>query len=191
MYLDHGYAFFAPDPGPSHYFVADVHQANGTETKLKFPDLSQQWPRLLYHRHFMLAEFLNNVFHPVDEPPSDISGDALARTIWLRERQRYLDVQQSMIEHLGQQYPDSQIELQRGEHRQPGLPEFIGEQMDIRDPQLMIPLSDRSEPPLVPESPLMPSGPILQEIIAPPSDKTTVDSIRSEPIVNPTGEFAQ
>ncbi len=57
LYLDHGYAFFAPDPGPSHYFVADVQATNNPKTQLKFPDLSQQWPRLLYHRHFMLAEF--------------------------------------------------------------------------------------------------------------------------------------
>ncbi len=125
MYLDHGYAFFAPDPGPSHYYVADVRSASGEETKLKYPDLSQQWPRLLYHRHFMLAEFLNNVFHPIDEPPANLDGDAIARTGWLRERQRYLDVKQSMIDHLAQQFPDATIDIQRGEHRQPGLPEFI------------------------------------------------------------------
>ncbi len=59
------------------------------------------------------------MFHPLDEPPVDLNGDALARTGWLRERQRYLDVKQSMTEHLARQYPGAQIEIQRGEHRQP------------------------------------------------------------------------
>ncbi len=152
MYLDHGYAFFAPDPGPSHYFIAEVQPATGEKQQLKFPDLAQQWPRLLYHRHFMLAEFLHNVYHPVDEPPAEIAGDAMARTAWLRERQRYLDVKQSLTNHLVSRYPDAAIEITRGEHRQPGLPEFLREQLDIRDPRLMIPLLDSAAPSTAPST---------------------------------------
>jgi hypothetical protein len=32
MYLDHGYAFFAPDPGPSHLIEAEITRADGTIT---------------------------------------------------------------------------------------------------------------------------------------------------------------
>ncbi len=55
----------------------------------------------------------------------------------------------------------------------------------------MMTLPDRNELPLVPASPLTPNGPIVQEIIAPPIDKTTVDQIDSETIENPTGELAK
>ena len=57
LYINHGYHFFAPEPGPGHlvhYDVFDDHQkqiATG-----KFPDLKEYWPRLRYHRYFMLAE---------------------------------------------------------------------------------------------------------------------------------------
>ena len=58
MYLSHGYRFFAPDPGPSHLVRYEVDTKTGGTIEGKFPDLEQQWPRLLYHRYFMLSETL-------------------------------------------------------------------------------------------------------------------------------------
>jgi hypothetical protein len=60
--LDHGYRFFAPDPGASHLVWYDLEFANGSKLHGKFPDLDQQRPRLLYHRYFMLSEHLYQAF---------------------------------------------------------------------------------------------------------------------------------
>jgi hypothetical protein len=57
LYLNHGYHFFAPDPGAGRlvrYEVAD--ERGGTMKQGEFPNSEVQWPRLWYHRHFMLAD---------------------------------------------------------------------------------------------------------------------------------------
>jgi hypothetical protein len=57
LYLNHGYYFFAPDPGDGHLIYYDLSDAQGNIVKQgKFPDWDLHWPRLWYHRHFMLAE---------------------------------------------------------------------------------------------------------------------------------------
>ena len=58
LYQGHGYRFFGPDPGPSHLVHYRVTQNDGTILEGKFPDRENQWPRLLYHRWFMLSETL-------------------------------------------------------------------------------------------------------------------------------------
>ncbi len=58
-YLNHGYHFFAPEPGPSHLIRWEARRADGTKLTGEFPNKQENWPRLLYHRHFMLTEFLN------------------------------------------------------------------------------------------------------------------------------------
>jgi hypothetical protein len=64
LYLNHGYFFFAPEAGDAHLIYYDVYDAQGNPLKqAKFPDWDLQWPRLRYHRHFMLAE---QVGAPVD-----------------------------------------------------------------------------------------------------------------------------
>ena len=56
MYLNHGYEFFAPDPNGSHLIRYQIRDSGGSETAGgQFPDLTKQWPRLLYHRYLMLA----------------------------------------------------------------------------------------------------------------------------------------
>jgi hypothetical protein len=56
--LNHGYRFFAPDPSPSHLVRYHLEFADGSKRDGHFPDLADQWPRLLYHRYFMLSEHL-------------------------------------------------------------------------------------------------------------------------------------
>jgi len=56
VYMNHGYEFFAPDPGGTHLISYRVAKPDGTTEEGSFPDLEVQWPRLLYHRHMMLAE---------------------------------------------------------------------------------------------------------------------------------------
>lgn len=58
-YLNHGYHFFAPQPGPSHLIRYELEMPDGSRKEGEFPSREQNWPRLLYHRHFMLTEYLN------------------------------------------------------------------------------------------------------------------------------------
>lgn len=77
MFLDHAYKFFAPNPGASHLLRYDLYFADGTKRVNRddqiLPDRFHHWPRLMYHRHFMLTEFLNDGRPPdawVPEPPA-------------------------------------------------------------------------------------------------------------------------
>ena len=63
-YLNHGYHFFAPDPGPSFLIRSTAELPDGTTVVETFPDLERHWPRLRYHRHFMLSSQLNSI--PLD-----------------------------------------------------------------------------------------------------------------------------
>ena len=54
-YTNHGYEFFAPDPGGSHIIRYRVASPSGEMVEGEFPNRQQQWPRLFYHRHMMLA----------------------------------------------------------------------------------------------------------------------------------------
>jgi len=56
LYLNHGYEFFAPDPAGTHVIDYQVTQSDGAVVEGRLPSHDQQWPRLLYHRHMMLAE---------------------------------------------------------------------------------------------------------------------------------------
>lgn len=59
--LDNGYRFFAPDPGPSHLIRYVLELPDGTRREATLPSLAKHWPRLLYHRHFMLSEFMDTI----------------------------------------------------------------------------------------------------------------------------------
>lgn len=60
IFLGHGYRFFAPDPGPSHRLVYRGIRTDGTRFEGHFPNRKQHWPRLMYHRWFMLSETVFN-----------------------------------------------------------------------------------------------------------------------------------
>ncbi len=64
LYLNHGYHFFAPEPGPSHLIRYELVQADGSKRDGFFPHKLQHHPRLLYHRHFMLSEHLSQFAEP-------------------------------------------------------------------------------------------------------------------------------
>lgn len=56
LFMGHGYRFFAPNPGDSHLVSYKVTRSDGTQVDGVFPDRKSMWPRLLYHRWFMLSE---------------------------------------------------------------------------------------------------------------------------------------
>ncbi len=57
-YLGHGYQFFAPDPGPSHFVQYRGTDSAGNNVTGHFPNRDKHWPRLHYHRWFMFSERL-------------------------------------------------------------------------------------------------------------------------------------
>ncbi len=60
-FLNHGYHYFAPDPGPSSLIEYTVVTQDGDRIWGRIPDRKTIWPRLLYHRHFMLTEFYGSL----------------------------------------------------------------------------------------------------------------------------------
>ena len=56
-YLGHGYRFFGPNPSAGHILRYQVGENDSAET-FQIPDRQVFWPRLRYHRWFMLSETL-------------------------------------------------------------------------------------------------------------------------------------
>ena len=136
MFLNHGYAFFAPDPGPSHLLRAHLEYDDGrTGEDVMFPDLKRQWPRLLYHRHFMLTESLSTRFTP-PTLPREVRPDSAVYQDWQQQRKMYAALWQSFEKHLVAKHGASSAVLTRVEHRQPTPDEFERERMSIRDARL-------------------------------------------------------
>jgi len=68
LFLGHGYRFFAPDPGPGHSIQWTMQLADGSALTGSIPDPQTDWPRLLYHRRFMISEKIAAVVPPPDAP---------------------------------------------------------------------------------------------------------------------------
>ncbi|MBM3965787.1 MAG: hypothetical protein FJ308_12100 [Planctomycetes bacterium] len=200
LYLDHGYFFFAPNPGPSHLVAAmlvpeagqtwtssfgasagslpetdtpnrvgisDRHLnpknqlANG-EIAYLFPDRTRQWPRLLYHRYFMLSEFYNNVFAPSELLPDDRQDlEFVAR--WEQDREFYALLQKSMTNSMAYRLskPDPTMDRPQG----PGVNLVRLERPLPTVEQILkqgLRLNDSRNLEVLPESPRIPSGESVQ-----------------------------
>ncbi len=59
LYLNHGWHFFSPEPGRSTLLEFEQEFADGRSEAGVWPNRDIR-PRLLYHRYFMLTEFLGN-----------------------------------------------------------------------------------------------------------------------------------
>jgi len=135
LYLNHGYSFFAPDVGPSHLVRYKVEFADGREPVVgMFPNLATERPRLLYHRHFMLSEALENRFVPPEPLPEPtlpakasqeerirhkVQQEYYARDLaqWRHAHRQYEAMRRSFAEHLKHEYGGSQVTLTRVRHR--------------------------------------------------------------------------
>jgi hypothetical protein len=143
LYLDHGYAFFAPDPGPNHLVDYKVEFNDGRSPVTgRFPNLREERPRLLYHRYFMLSEALNTRFAPptfAPEPsPPPLTASAAERgrfqgmkkayeadrEAWKHSRKQYEAMRASIEGHLKHEFGGDKIQITRIEHR-PADPEEI------------------------------------------------------------------
>jgi hypothetical protein len=178
-YLDHGYFFFAPNPAPSHLLECSLKSASGEQSRLRLPDLRAQWPRLLYHRHFMLAEFLHQLhFEPITEQDIANTPNKDLLNAWRTDRARFEMVRDSMIKHLKHRYAVDSAEIFRLEHRLPSDVEVFRDKLSINDERLYVVLPDSSlmAPPtpiaeLIPEAgdsqPILNSKAVSPEQVAP------------------------
>ncbi len=73
-FLNHGYHFFAPDPGSSSLIEYTAVMENGDRIWGRIPDKSRHRPRLLYHRYFMLTEFLGSLPESQVELRQSVAG---------------------------------------------------------------------------------------------------------------------
>jgi hypothetical protein len=144
-YLDHGYFFFAPNPAPSHLLECSLKSASGEQSRLRLPDRRAQWPRLLYHRHFMLAEFLHSLHvEPITEQDIANTPNKELLNAWRSDRARFEMVRDSMIKHLKHRYSVDSAEIFRIEHRLPSDVEVFRDKLPLNDERLYVVLPDSS-----------------------------------------------
>jgi len=165
MYLDHGYFFFAPNPGPSHLVRYKVEFDDGREPLVgTFPDLATQQPRLLYHRHFMLSESLYNRYAPpmpppeLTPPPLTASAAEKARfrrlreayprdlAAWQHQRRQYEALWKSFEEHLRHEHGGSKVTLTRVEHDLLVPDDVRLDRRDVREAELYLDLPETPPP---------------------------------------------
>lgn len=158
-YLNHGYFFFAPEPGPSHLMQCSLILPEGKTATLRYPDKNAQWPRLLYHRHFMLSEFLNQLHVPPVDPVAIKQAPPVEANNWTTGRQRYEMVRDSMQAHLKARYSADSVTIERLRHILPGDVEVLQQKLPLNDPRFYIVLPDSlaaGEPMSAPLSPMSP-----------------------------------
>ncbi|MBI2825722.1 MAG: hypothetical protein HYX69_13640 [Planctomycetia bacterium] len=124
-YLNHAYKFFAPDPGPSHLVRYELEMPDGTKTAGVFPSLTDEWPRLFYHRHFMLSEFIN--IAPPD--PSWTPQMDWTRLPFTQGQQQYA---RSYGDHMLHKYRAKRVNLWLQEHLIP-TPDQVAKGMRLDD----------------------------------------------------------
>ena len=103
LFLNHGYHYFAPDPGASTLVEWSINRPDDIPIKGRFPDPGTT-PRLLYHRYFMLAENVE-AFSPEAQ---SLILQGYARHI--AEANNADQVSLSFVRH----YPASMIRIQAG-----------------------------------------------------------------------------
>lgn len=124
-YLNHGYHFFAPQPGPSHLLRFELEMADGTSRSGVIPNVKQNRPRVFYHRHFMLTEFLN-MLHGQTEGITDAASQP--RKVFERYSQSYAN-------HLLNKYHAQRVTIHLVRHLIPFPDEVLkGKRLD--DPTL-------------------------------------------------------
>jgi hypothetical protein len=74
-FMNQGHSFFAPEVGPGHLIKYALYDQNNQVVEQgDFPSRKEHWPRLLYHRYFMLAD-------QADMP----TDDKATRDLWQRK----------------------------------------------------------------------------------------------------------
>jgi len=109
LYLNHGYHFFAPEPGDSALLAFEAQRTDGTVERGRIPSRSIV-PRLLYHRHFMLTERMKDA-------PAELRHEWLA----------------SYAEHIGRKYGAARVQL-TGQIHHLATMEMVRSGLSLSDP---------------------------------------------------------
>ncbi|MEX0867652.1 MAG: hypothetical protein WD030_09855 [Pirellulales bacterium] len=161
--ISHGYAFFAPDPGRWSHLIRYKIEFDDDRATIErtMPSLDQQWPRLLYHRHFMLTEQLGSLASRVDELNS-FEAPAEERAAAERELRALAT---SYARHLLHAHAADRVSIDLVRHN---VPPYI----DVRGGRT---LDDESLYETFPVSPLATAGVSVERITQP-------ELIQAEPI---------
>ncbi|MCA9166323.1 MAG: hypothetical protein KDB23_01585 [Planctomycetales bacterium] len=147
-FLDHGYRFFAPDPGPSHLVRYELTRDDGTLVQGQLPDPAANRPRLLYHRFFMITETMYNIWMRIEEPPAEAQLTAAQRQAIDESNAATRDLLHQVADGIAQQImryeTTSRVRLQLVEHLIP-LPEQVRAGRPLDDPELYRVLADLGE----------------------------------------------
>lgn len=127
LYLGHGYRFFAPDPGPGHSLRWTITRPDGSTLSGTTPDAERDWPRLLYHRRFMVAEKIAPLVPPPDAPPE----------VRARAKADWLPLVKAVAGNLLRTHGGDRVTLEMVEHYLPG-PDEVAE--GRTGPDLVMPL---------------------------------------------------
>ncbi len=92
LFLAHGFHYFAPEPGSSTLLKYEATLADGEVVSGTLPN-RDIFPRLLYHRNFMVTEFLGGV--------EGETRDVMVRTFanHIRDRHQAEEVSLIMVRH--------------------------------------------------------------------------------------------
>ncbi|MGD9853528.1 MAG: hypothetical protein AB7U20_01120 [Planctomycetaceae bacterium] len=110
FYLNHGFHFFAPEPGTSTLVEFQVERADGTTLHGTMPH-RRIWPRLLYHRHFMLTESLSYIPDDLLDAWHESYARCIARqhhgrTVHLTRVVHYLPPPEMVLDGIPLDHPD-------------------------------------------------------------------------------------
>ncbi len=142
LYMNHGYFFFAPNPGPSHLIECTFSSAspetlsNEPSQTLMFPDRREHWPRLLYHRYFMLSEFYNSRYVPA-KVTEEARKDLEFMQSWAFDKELYDQLQASIASSLKRSRNAERVELRRLERLLPDSQQVLKEGWALNDPRLI------------------------------------------------------
>lgn len=116
LFLGHGYRFFAPDPGPGHSIKWSMPMPDGSVRRGSIPDRDADWPRLLYHRRFMLPEKISALV-PLPDAPADVLAES---------KREWQPLVKDIAAHLLEREGGRRVELVLVEHYLP-IPEDVTE----------------------------------------------------------------
>ncbi len=142
LYLNHGYFFFAPNPGPGHLIQCTL-SASPTDDPpdqesreiLLLPDRNEHWPRLLYHRYFMLSEFYTSRYAP-DQVTPELKKDLEFMQTWATDKVLYDQIQFSIVSSLKHSRGIENVKLRRLERLLPDSQQVLKEGWRLNDPRL-------------------------------------------------------
>lgn len=143
LYMNHGYFFFAPNPGPGHLIQCSPSTSSAVDSATEsssqnfyLPDRKDHWPRLLYHRYFMLSEFYTSRYAP-QQVTEELKKDIEFMPRWAFDKELYDQIRTSIVISLKHSRGHERIELRRVERLLPDAQQVLKEGWNLNDPSLM------------------------------------------------------